>query len=100
MAVPTKAMHQIRQILELRQQQVSLRKIERLTSFSRNTVRDYIRRAITTGRSLVDLLALGDTELACALSGEAVPVYSGVSGSSSLLVVVTRNGIKFVGEAV
>ena len=27
-------------------------------------------------------------------------VYSGVSGSSSLLVVVTRNGIKFAGEAV
>ena len=48
MAAPTKAMHQIRQILELRQQQVSLRKIERLTSFSRNTVRDYIRRAIAT----------------------------------------------------
>lgn len=76
MAAPTKAMHQIRQILELRQQQVSLRKIERLTSFSRNTVRDYIRRAIATGRSLADLLALGDTELACALSGEAVPAPS------------------------
>ena len=78
MAAPTKAMHQIRQILELRQQQVSLRKIERLTSFSRNTVRDYIRRAMATGRSLADLLALGDTELACALSGEAVCIFRSV----------------------
>jgi len=54
MAATTKAMHQIRQIFELQQQQVSLRKIERLTVFSRNTVRDYVRRAIASGRTLRD----------------------------------------------
>ncbi|MBK8195151.1 MAG: hypothetical protein IPK76_18770 [Lewinellaceae bacterium] len=58
MAASTKAMHQIRQIFELRQQQVGLRKIERLTGFSRNTVRDYVRRASSSGRSLPELLAM------------------------------------------
>ena len=70
MAAPTKAMHQIRQILELQQQQVGLRKIERLTGFSRNTVRDYVRRAMATGRPISDLLALDDTMLASVLSGD------------------------------
>jgi len=73
MAAPTKAMHQIRQILELQQQQVGLRKIERLTGFSRNTVRDYVRRAMATGRAVSDLLALDDTVLASVLSGEVAP---------------------------
>lgn len=58
MAASTKAMHQIRQIFELRQQQVGLRKIERLTGFSRNTVCDYVRRASSSGRSLPELLAM------------------------------------------
>jgi len=70
MAAPTKAMHQIRQILELQQQQVGLRKIERLTGFSRNTERDYVRRAMATGRPISDLLALDDTMLASVLSGD------------------------------
>lgn len=76
MAAPTKAMHQIRQIFELRQQQVSLRKIERLTGFSRNTIRDYIRRGAATGRSILDLMALDDTVLAAVLSGDEAPVPS------------------------
>jgi transposase len=76
MAASTKAMHQIRQIFELRQQQVSLRKIERLTGFSRNTVRDYVRRASSSGRSLKDLLALDDTALAGVLLGDESPLAS------------------------
>ena len=74
MAAQTKAMHQIRQILELRQAQVGLRKIERLTGFSRNTVRDYVRRALATGRSIPDLLSLDDTILSGVLSGSQEPV--------------------------
>jgi transposase len=74
MAAQTKAMHQIRQILELQQAQVGLRKIERLTGFSRNTVRDYVRRALATGRSIPDLLSLDDTILSGVLSGSQEPV--------------------------
>jgi transposase len=76
MAASTKAMHQIRQIFELRQQQVSLRKIERLTGFSRNTVRDDVRRASSGGRSFSDLLALDDTALAGVLFGDESPLAS------------------------
>lgn len=69
MAAQTKTMHQIRQILELYQHQVGLRKIERLTGYSRNTVRDYVRRAVASGQSIETLLALDDTLLSVVLSG-------------------------------
>ena len=75
MAAPTKAMHQIRQILELQQQQVGLRKIERLTGFSRNTVLDFVRRAMATDRPISDLLALADTMLASMLSGDVTSAH-------------------------
>lgn len=69
-------MHQIRQILELRQQGISLRKMERLTGFSRNTIRDYVRRAEASGRSLGELLALDDGALAGVIFGDESPAAS------------------------
>lgn len=72
MAAQTKTMHQIRQILELYQQQMGLRKMERLTGFSRNTVRDYVRRALATGLPIGELLALDDTLLVAVLAGGQV----------------------------
>ena len=69
-------MHQIRQIFKLRQQQVGFRKIERLTGFSRNTVRDYVRRATATGRSFLELLTLDDAALSGVLFGDEPSVAS------------------------
>jgi transposase len=76
MAASTKTMHQIRRILELHQQQVSLRQIGRLIGFSRNTIRDYVRRATASGRSPEVLLAMDDAVLAAILFGDEPPVAS------------------------
>ena len=76
MAAPTKKMHQIRQILTLKNEGLGTRKITRQTQFSRNTVRDYLQRAAATGQSLSILLALDNDALSTALGLDvkSVPV--------------------------
>ena len=56
-------MHQIRQIFELRQQQVGLRKIERLTGFSRNAVGDYVGWATATIRPGSEIVFIFEDDL-------------------------------------
>jgi transposase len=56
-------MHQIRRIIELQQQGRGIRHTVRLTGLSRNTIREYIRRITSSGLSLTEALALGDTDL-------------------------------------
>jgi hypothetical protein len=76
MAAQTKTMHQIRQILERYNQQTGLRKIERLTGFSRTTIWDYVRRVLATGQPIGELLALDDTLLVAVISGGSVATPS------------------------
>lgn len=69
----TKSMHQIRRILELHGQQVSLRKIARLTGIARNTVREYVRRIADSSHPLPDLLAMDDPSLAAIVFTDMAP---------------------------
>lgn len=73
MAAPSKTMHQIRQILELRHRGFSIKKVVRLSGASRNTVREYLRQAAATGMSLEGLLALDNGALQQLLFGDAAP---------------------------
>lgn len=56
-------MHQIRLIIEMRQQDRSIRQTVKLTGLSRNTIREYLRKISNCGLPLAELLALDDESL-------------------------------------
>lgn len=62
MAKPTR-MHQIRKIIELQQQGLSIRQTVRLTGLSRNTIREYLRRISATEMAFSEILALDNESL-------------------------------------
>lgn len=62
MAKPLR-MHQIRRIIELKQQGRGIRHTVRLTGLSRNTIRGYLKRISSAGLTLSEAMALDDTAL-------------------------------------
>ena len=56
-------MHQIRRIIELKNEGRSIRETERLTGLSRNTIREYLRRISVSGLTYSQLLSLNDEKL-------------------------------------
>ena len=76
MAAATKTMHQIRQILDFLLRGYTIKRIVRLSHIARNTVRDYVRKAVATGIPLGELIALDDDALSRALQGDPSPQSS------------------------
>lgn len=65
-------MHQVKRIIEFHQEGRSIRQIERLSGISRNTIREYLRRASLSGLSMNELLELEDEPLLNIMQIDAV----------------------------
>lgn len=72
------SMHQIRRIIELKQQGRGVRETVRLTGFSRNTVREYLKRIDASDFTMSQLLAMDNEALGCIVYVE--PTEKGISG--------------------
>jgi transposase len=70
MAGKTKHMHQVKQIIELSQKGKGIREIGRLTSMSRNTVREYLRKVKALDLPPESFLTMEDEALWQLLSAE------------------------------
>ncbi|CAN5453550.1 hypothetical protein BH10BAC4_BH10BAC4_06510 [soil metagenome] len=64
-------MHQIRRVIEFHQQGIGVREIARLSGLSRNTIREYLKRIVSSGLTPEELLHLSDELLSPIVYTEA-----------------------------
>jgi transposase len=65
-------MHQIKRIIELQLQGLSIRQTVRLTALSRNTIREYLRRISSGGLTLSEAMKLDDASLSALVYTDAI----------------------------
>jgi transposase len=91
-------MHQIRRILELKNEGHSIRQTERLTGLSRNTIRDYLRRIAANGIDIGQALNLDDDSLASIVYTEDIEVLGAGRNKDERYAVFEQHADYFSSE--